>query len=177
MNQASTITVGTFAVEFERSGDRFGHRVWFVGSDEPRLLLESIETDRPVDPAWPPSPPLQELHWETRASGDKVALLVGMAGKSHWSLSCRGDRASGTIVLDAACRVKQAPQWLGSSYRLGPGVEFDPERQVLQGACRLELGGARLWSAEPGVLAIAPDSTLDTLPATVEWSYMLLNTV
>ena len=50
-----------------------------------RPLLESIEGTATDD--WPPSPPLQSLSIETLPDGRRVALLVGMAGRSHWSAS------------------------------------------------------------------------------------------
>src|SRR5436190_4759521 len=72
--------------EFIWHGDRFAHIISLVnphGDIQP--LLESIEGTTADD--WPSSPPLQSLSVEKLPDGRPVALLVGMAGGSHWSAS------------------------------------------------------------------------------------------
>lgn len=102
-------------VVFERRGDRFAHRVELCVGGRSQLLLRSIEGDD--SELWPPSPPLQQLSVEERADGD-VALLVGMAGKSHWSASIAVERAARRIVYDVACRVRETPVRLGTIFML-----------------------------------------------------------
>jgi anti-sigma factor RsiW len=64
----------------------------------------------------PASPPLQSLSIEPGAAGP-VALLVGMAGDAHWSLSVATEAGAAALVFDAACRAKSPPDYLGSRYR------------------------------------------------------------
>ena len=100
-------------VEFFWAADRFAHRVLLQSGDASRAWLASQEGDAKSD--WPASPPLQQLSIETQATGD-VALLLGMAGRSHWSLSV--ESLAGELRFDAACRVKDKPQALGSRYQI-----------------------------------------------------------
>ncbi|MFM7073965.1 MAG: hypothetical protein ACKO38_19435 [Planctomycetota bacterium] len=80
-----------------------------------RSLLESCEGQS--GDIWPASPPLQQLLVESRAEAGQVALLVGMAGRSHWSLSVEplADRIG--FRFDAACRLSGPPEWLGHVWR------------------------------------------------------------
>jgi len=66
-------------------GDRFGHVIALAEGDARIELLRSVEGDHTH--SWPPSPPLQEVHLEQRGDGASIALAVGKAGSSHWSLS------------------------------------------------------------------------------------------
>jgi len=101
-------------VTFEWQQDRFRHTISLVSLDARSLpLFESIEGAASED--WPPSPPLQSLTIEDRSTGP-VALLVGMAGGSHWSASIEAT-SEGELRFDFACRHAQAPRWLGNSYR------------------------------------------------------------
>ena len=103
-------------VEFNWLGDRFGHLISAVHkSGEIRPLLESIEgaaTDN-----WPPSPPLQSLSIETFPDGRRVALLVGMAGGSHWSASVEAVPDRAEFLFDLACRHAKQPTCLGNQYQ------------------------------------------------------------
>src|SRR4051812_28836034 len=99
-------------VEFTWLGGRFGHVVSWIGRDGvPQPLLESIEA--PGAEAWPASPPLQSLTIHTLPSGNPAALLVGMAGRSHWSASVEGTAEHATLQFDIACRHSTTPAWLG----------------------------------------------------------------
>ncbi len=108
-------------VEFHWHADRFRHVVSLIedgGNSVP--LLESIEGSPAED--WPASPPLQSLHCEALPDGSRVALLVGMAGRGHWSASI-GPRANDNrLVFDMACRASQFSGSVGTSYRLAKGV-------------------------------------------------------
>jgi hypothetical protein len=123
---AATIEADGFRVTFFRAGDRYAHRieVFDAGQGSWQPVLESVEGA--ADEAWPASPPLQHLHMEKRAEGP-VALLVGMAGRTHWSAAVEvGGEPDGQRVIrfDVAARVHgagNAPSgdvrpWLGSTY-------------------------------------------------------------
>lgn len=158
-SELRALSCGPLRLVFQRIADRWQHRLeWSEASaarpaprvtapsDEPhgRLVLSSLEGG-PLDD-WPPSPPLQELHLEERGSIQPVALLVGMAGASHWSLGVECAPQGDALLLDVACRAARPPAWLGSRYQLGPRmasrrrgadswiVASDDDR-----ACRLEL--------------------------------------
>src|SRR5947208_6718154 len=103
-------------VEFRWNNDRFKHVVSIVDvTGQATPLLESLE-GTPSDP-WPPSPPLQSLHIEKLSDGRRATLLVGMAGRSHWSASIEVALGEAKLVFDLACRHTQQPQRLGSRYR------------------------------------------------------------
>src|SRR5437773_7625601 len=103
-------------VEFTWRGDRYGHVISLMNATgQTMLLFESIEGAHDDD--WPPSPPLQSLSIEKLADGRSAALLVGMAGRSHWSASIETTVGALVLVFDVACRHSQAPKWLGSRYR------------------------------------------------------------
>jgi len=104
-------------VSFLRKGDRYGHRIFLREKDRWHDLLISQEGGS--ESRWPPSPPLQEVHIEKRGEARQVALAVGMAGDSHWSLSCELDARAGTLHFDVACRFKEEPECLGSCYSPG----------------------------------------------------------
>ena len=111
------LAAGRLQIEFFRQGDRYAHRISLAGDDRPVELLVSVEggghvdgpnPNRPdcdyADDAWPASPPFQELRIEPRSDGRQVALLVGMAGRSHWSASVEADPQLGRFTFDVACR-------------------------------------------------------------------------
>ena len=103
-------------VEFTWRADRYGHVISLMkAAGQTVPLLESIEGSG--DDAWPQSPPLQSLSIEKLAEGRSAALLVGMAGRSHWSASIEPALGVSGFVFDVACRHSQAPNWLGSRYR------------------------------------------------------------
>lgn len=84
--------------------DRYAHRLERLEGGAATQLLESIEgsdLDR-----WPPSPPLQQLMLEQLPDRRPVALLVGMAGANHWSLSVEAEPGDAALVFDVACRIK-----------------------------------------------------------------------
>jgi hypothetical protein len=121
-------------VVFFRRGDRYAHRVEVSKAGQGSWLPVWESLEGTPDDDWPPSPPLQHLHVEKRAEGP-VALLVGMAGRTHWSAAVEVVRESGLPIVprvvrfDIAARVHalsggpggstsgDVPQWLGSAYR------------------------------------------------------------
>jgi len=117
---AAALEAGRWHVAFVRQGDRIGHEIGWRGADGAlHVLCRSLEGAGDED--WPASPPLQELHFERRSEDLSLALLVGMAGSSHWSLVVEAHAAQESLVFDAACRVHGAPQQLGSVYQLQAG--------------------------------------------------------
>ncbi len=116
--ETRSILDGRLRIEFSRQADRFGHVILLVEGDAARPILSSVEgSGRDL---WPLSPVLQQIHVEDRsdslgrasrrdsATERHVALLVGMAGRSHWSLSVEPVIATAALVFDVACRVSAA---------------------------------------------------------------------
>ncbi len=128
-------------VRFERVGDRYGHELELVRRQETQSLLASFEAGD--NPAWPASPPLQQISMETNARGQVVAMLLGMAGKSHWSLSVEVQDAA--LVFDVACRAAGGTGQLGSQYRAAQPIPRvaapEPEGAMDQG---LPIGDGRI---------------------------------
>ena len=85
-------------------------------SGETWPVSESIE-GTPVDD-WPPSPALQSLSFHMLPDGRQAALLVGMAGSSHWSASIEPCADEPRLRFDIACRHSRRPERLGSQYQL-----------------------------------------------------------
>lgn len=153
-----------------RSGDRFSHRLELIAVvGESRTLASSVDGDPRAD--WPPSPPLQQAHFEPRPPGGDVALLVGMAGRSHWSLSIEpfespatgatrapiGETAEAQAAVeqaglrfDAACRIDRQPDSLGHAWRMTESL----------GEPRVESLGAT-WPVDGGVLALTVEPVAD----------------
>ena len=104
--------VGLF-VGFTWHKDRFGHVISLVQGDELTPLFVSIEGG--YDPEWPTSPPLQDASVEQRGAR-QMALLVGQAGDSHWSVSADADPGDVSVTFDVACRMKEHPSAICSRY-------------------------------------------------------------
>jgi len=105
-------------VEFTLRGDRYGHVISAVSAGGSEVLLQSIE-GTPADD-WPPSPPLVNLHRETLPNGRTALLLVGAAGRSHWSASIEAVPNEAKLVFDLACRPGERPLRLGNEYLAAP---------------------------------------------------------
>jgi hypothetical protein len=161
-------------VRFVRAGDRYGHVVETSDGDVLQPVLQSLEGKS--DEAWPPSPPLQDLHVESRAGGEQVALLVGGAGRSHWSLSVTLDPTAGAVLFDAACRTSEAPRWLGSSYRL-----LEPAAEASLTNCGLGLGVEILdgldqpaLNRQQATIALPARLTVEAGSHTIRWRYRIV---
>ncbi|HUY32922.1 MAG TPA: hypothetical protein VMV69_09085 [Pirellulales bacterium] len=183
MISPASLEGGGLRVVFTRHADRYAHAVFRAvtarrsaskaAPADPSLawaegaLLESIEGT--PDDEWPASPALKELHFEDRADGRRLALLVGMAGKSHWSLSVELDAAASRLTFDVACRLRGAPERLGSRYRFSAAAAecFLPPLTIepIDG----ELG--RLVTSVDGQLDIEPPAVAGLWPRTVRWRY------
>ena len=132
---------GRLALRFAWREDRYGHEISWTPrpSDDPQVVLTSIE-DRP-DEHWPASPPFQSLDVQGATGKRPVVLLVGMAGKSHWSASVELDPPGERSRFDVACRVHpEAGSVLGSRYRVHRSINADAARQVTIGNTSLERG-------------------------------------
>ena len=133
-------------VQFVWESDRYQHCVRL-----PSHELRSVIND---DASWPSTPPLQQLSIET-IDGRDVALGVGSAGTSHWSVSVEPFEVG--FVFDWACRTSETPGFLGSTYRQNVAFQLDSET------------GSKL-SVETNLFRIVPDSTHDGA-GTSRWKY------
>ncbi|MEL6110685.1 MAG: hypothetical protein AAFU85_32160, partial [Planctomycetota bacterium] len=103
-------------VRFDWEKDRYRHTVL-----RPAQELQSVIGD---DASWPATPPLQQLSVET-IDEREVALGVGSAGTSHWSVSVEPTEAG--FLFDWACRTSETPGFLGSSYRENSAFQLRAE--------------------------------------------------
>jgi hypothetical protein len=136
-----TIAAGRVAVVFTWQADRWGHAVSIDG----RPLADSLEdTADGRDGTWPASPPLVELSTVETPAGPAI-LAVGLAGRSHYSASISPHPVEpDTLLVEIACRIKEPPTWLGSTYAV---------------------------AGEP--LRIAGPTAAEPLPTTLRWSYVV----
>ena len=172
-----TLDAGRLRMVFSRSGDRYQHEIQAAGEPR-RILLASLEGG--ADAAWPASPPFQELHVERRGEEKLVALLVGRAGRSHWSGSVELDRSRETILFDVACRCAGSTGWLGSTYEL-PSTDAatlgranativlppDDQLQILEGEPHW------IQTDDGCILRIAARRTVSRSPQTIRWQYSI----
>ena len=145
------------SVTFEWNGDRFSYTV----------MLADQQLSTPSDsgpPSWPDTPPIQQLSIES-IDDRPVALGVGCAGTSHWSLSI--ESVEDGFRFDWACRAKELPEQLGSGYRRrstefgGPkGFSIEPNEM------------SQLISDSPDHLRVHPAAPL-TAASTHRWGYCI----
>ena len=166
--------------------DRFAHQISLVAGADVVPLLQSLEQSD-ADPAWPTSPPLQQLHLEDRPDGP-AAMLVGMAGRSHWSMSVECRTATIRLKFDVACRLHQRPASpLGCRYQLLEDAEALPSQpSAVQCSARghllavqlepISLEGGAHWQRHADQLHLAIPVPEITLPATVRWQYSFILT-
>jgi hypothetical protein len=108
-------------VDFQWHVDRLAHQIAAVDvAGQAIPLLHSVEGS--ADDCFPASPPLQTLSIETLPDGRRAALLVGMAGRGHWSASVETVYQESALLFDIACKVDASDAVVGSRYRLAPGV-------------------------------------------------------
>ena len=170
-----------WGIRFMRQADRFCHELFVEDQEEARVLIRSLEGED--SQRWPASPALQQLDLCSLPHARQGVVGVGSAGTSHWSLSVESDAAAGLIRFDAACRVKTAPDLLGSTYELAaPPIGHELRSSSIR--WQLEDGGEISISAgepeirirwEPGVqrVVIEPRHAISPWPATVRWQYQL----
>ncbi|MFM8251909.1 MAG: hypothetical protein ACKOBW_09975 [Planctomycetota bacterium] len=169
-------------VVFVRLADRIGHRLELQANSQPaRVIAESWEGA--TDDAWPVSPPLQQLHLEDRGGGQRVALLVGMAGRGHWSLVVEPTADRRGFLFDAACRLSAAPTQIGSAYRWHvPAADCAVELQVESPEALRIRSSSESPAAQSSTPMTLDDShvtlhwqpPLPSLPATVRWRYQVI---
>lgn len=160
---------GSLLVAFHQERDRWSHEIATVTRDGVRPVLVSIEGS-PND-NWPDSPPLQELHLENQG-GRNVALMVGRAGSTHWSLSVEPCLGTESILFDFAARFQETPRWMGSTYwhitepsRSGRSIDEWIECRPIQGNPTCQVG----W--QDHAMRVAVDIKSIQLPGTVRWCY------
>jgi hypothetical protein len=171
--QERLLEAGDLRVRFYWHLDRYAHEVSRRIDGDWRPLLTSIEGSPQDD--WPASPPFQSLHIDERDDGRTLALLVGMAGKSHWSASIeietREQEPTTCVSFDVACRVRDCPPGpLRSAYRAA-----DPTASAA-GGLKIELshryGPAELQHAG-GESRVVAKPNADAGPQTIRWDYRL----
>jgi hypothetical protein len=173
-------------IRFFLQGDRYAHEIWLREGDVWAPVLRSVEGSASDD--WPASPPFQSLHIDERSGTRSLALLVGMAGKSHWSASVQLDPAGRQASFDVACRVRGVSGRLTSSYRLveprsSEAFMLDPTGQ--QATCGLarpsepsiqfqiyqEHAPVQLSHNGGELMLLAEDAGLQEQARTVRWRY------
>ncbi|MDX1945596.1 MAG: hypothetical protein SFU86_09310 [Pirellulaceae bacterium] len=155
---------GTLRIEFPRVGDRYAQVLSLVSANGQVMpLLESIEGS-PAD-NWPASPPLQNLHLQDLPDGRRVALLVGMAGRSHWSASIETIPGQAALLFDIACRTSDPAATLGNRYRLLTAVESRLSFVALADA---------LLHREGDRLTITPAQASGPAQKTIRWRYQVV---
>ena len=181
MTTPHALTAGGLQVDLLWNGDRFAHTVSVEAAGVWHELLRSFEGGPEED--WPSSPPLQQIHFEQR--GDTtVALFVGMAGRSHWSMSVEAMPDEQRIVFDIACRcgagalprstylvVRPMTSGIGSNQR-SCGWRLDEGSATVTCELRRE-GGLEdmLLAADPGAIIIVPGFLPAAEMRTVTWRY------
>jgi hypothetical protein len=181
--EAKSLTGESLRVEFVRSGDRYGHRLVAVDADGRELLvLDSVEGN--AAEAWPASPPLQSLSVESLPDGRRVALLVGMAGRGHWSASIEALPGAAAFVCDIACRTTGGEPALASSYRLAaPSTAklfIAPDESWIEVQCKqgdMVISPAR-EAAAPSILRMLGTESFAIAPlpqkgTTIRWKYRI----
>ncbi|GEM_PF-1588600 len=116
----NAVDAPAIVLKFWKVGDRFVHRIAVenhAGLVDAQLL--SIEGNDTQDS--PESPPVQDLSIEKRPSST-VALGVGMAGETIWSISFEAMLGTGRIVCDIACNPRGQMPDPRSMYQLQSGV-------------------------------------------------------
>jgi hypothetical protein len=184
---------GQLRVRFDWSHDRFGHLFVGCGADAPAgapetndAWMRSLEGNSQED--WPASPAFQQLDHCPLAEGRSGLLLVGMAGRSHWSLAVvvRDNQ----LVLEVACRIQAGTEQLRSTYALAPDVHVTSTDQTVLLERLLERSSPDApaprvivhpdrdttrvgFDPAARLLEIRPLKPPVRLPATVRWSYRL----
>jgi hypothetical protein len=172
---AAMLEAGDLRAVFVRRGDRYAHRIEArdAATQAWTVVLESHEgTD---EEHWPPSPPFQQLHVEHRKEGD-VVLLVGMAGRSHWSAAVDVSPDGKSLRFDVAVRVQVSAERLRSDYEVKDAVAA--ERLAASRGEGTGQGGGRVTDLSSGeirsFLSFGPGGeTPAGHPATRCWKYSL----
>ena len=148
---------------FSQHSGVIAHTIEHVAHESTTPSLISMEQS-PGD--WPASPPWQELHAEQLSDGTHAMMLVGRAGKSHWSMSVTLDNEQEALLFDVACRFRERPEFLGTTYQR-------TECRSVQ-IITVDLDG----EAAPKVIEtdnrVVIDATREVKPpATLRWAYRI----
>ena len=167
-------------VTFEWRGDRFTHHFDVLEGGQVHRCLVAIEGQD--DEPWPASPALQQLSVEATTPAGGVALLIGMAGRSHWSLSVERESQSASLLFDVAARVQSLPRCLGSRYQacLPGAVAASQQVSFAIGAAVGPLYLRAVSAGQPApdlvldgdqVAVAFDDLTIARYPTTLRWKY------
>ncbi|MEZ6069226.1 MAG: hypothetical protein R3C10_02920 [Pirellulales bacterium] len=182
-HEVASLSAGGMRVDFSRAGDRYAHAIYLVDGDAEICVLESVEGDS--SDVWPPSPPLQALEFEKWTDGGRLALLVGMAGRNHWSVSAELDPQLDQVVCDVACRLQEDPSEPGnlrSSYRVHGTMELDASNHLVlvhvpEGGCELRVEPVEAAPVDFAIagdhLVLSPRPEGNGLPRTARWKYVI----
>ncbi|HEX5446093.1 MAG TPA: hypothetical protein VFW87_19860 [Pirellulales bacterium] len=155
------LEAGGIRVRFAWLGDRYAHEILLREPFGWRAVLASVEGSPEDD--WPASPPFQSLEIEPRG-GQPVALLVGMAGKSHWSASVSIVPDSPCVHFDVAVRVRASEVGpLGSAYR---AMDVSQAQLELPNEC----AGISIVR-EPGNVRVSVAAPHAAAARTIRWAY------
>ena len=178
----------TLAVEFHRHNDRWAHEIRIRAEEGQSQSLVATSIEGTVSDHWPPSPPLQEISQE-HVNGRPALMGVGMAGRSHWSLSVsQADLNNGqqALLFDWACLANDpnSVQQLGSQYsfEMKPTVKLrDLDRTLLDfDGIKVEVrgvsgqDGSTRVSISDGRLEIWPVKQSSKSTISSRWGYFLL---
>ena len=161
-------------VQFFKKNNRFGHVVSFGREDQLYKLVSYCEEET----EWPRNPPIQDVHFEDRDQS-RVLLGVGMAGRSHYSISIRSDLTT-TLEFEFACHIKSRAEFLGTQYFLAdngssvhrqqlPGRESLARHFRARAGSQLNLADNLEPSNLEASLRLLPEVMPNSFPATVEW--------
>ena len=154
--------VGRISVEFSWNNDRWHHcfridqKNCLQSVEKDGITQSNVERTAPhgITDTWPASPVITEVT-PTEAMGRQALVAIGLAGRSHFSASLTASTAKkDAILVEVACRVFEAPEWLGSTYscdgkeppddlitiKPGPPEPFDRPLTVLWSYC-VSVGG------------------------------------
>ncbi len=162
-------------VRFEFVGGRFRQSLQLLAKGG-HVIDRWTDEVASADEDWPASPPIQQLSLEL--IHDRPTLLgVGQAGKSHWSISVEtalGELEPGVNALrfDLACRARNKPTWLGSTYCRDFLPNNEPSRlRLVPGEKTAATNGSAQFTA------ICTTEVADrSLPTTFRWSYRIEET-
>ncbi len=156
----------------EWRGDRFRHFIITREQNNCRSKLESIEGTT-MD-LWPTSPALQSIHMP-HDSNWRTAMLVGMAGRSHWSMCIEADFDNDRFHFDAACRLQEPPNWIGSTYQRLPNIASSvPTGEIaVRGTQRAVNQAAVIYDKDCAIFRVSPQSAVNSYLGTARWPYAI----
>ena len=170
-------------VAFYRHERRVAHRIALVSSAEVQWVLSSVEGDSRE--AFPPSPPLQQLAIEKLDGGRTAVLLLGMAGRGHWSVSVESRPSERAVRFDVACRARVVDQaGLHSVYQMLAPWQLSASADTAElighcGCVRLaaspDAGCLTTLNVQAGHLVVGPQRLGGS--STHRWRYELMLTL